>query len=416
MGRVSLTRPYVLLALAVLLAPRAEASRTGVSESNQPAALVLAKTDAASALASLAPAAAAEVEIIEAPRFDLGDVVLVERELEHEERFGLGPLELLGPAPLRGPPPSYPETRVGGFELLPPFRVGASASLSLWPRQACGFSCREVASDSRQDPWGLAIWTSEQIADLYSAESKQFGPLTAIRNEALRRALNAEQDAQEAPPPSLWEQGLSAIGSLFGQATAADQRVEDAVGDAARDLTRNVVPPSTAPVDRTRRIPTEYGGGPTQSDRIADAANGLSETAGDVAEGGARGGYQVGRDWFFGAGLGKALDEARALRAAERRHGHHAYMKALGGHPKQRLVDILAGEHVGAGGVHSDLARFEGGWLFPKKGMTGSMIVDRYGAETVEDGLRRFYSQEKWQHLRPTFEEAVEFTRRGGTP
>jgi len=271
-------------------------------------------------------------------------------------------------------------------------------------------------SDSPEDPWGLAIWTSEQIADLYSAESKQFGPLTAIRNEALRRALNAEQDAQEAPPPSLWEQGLSAIGSLFGQATAADQRVEDAVGDAARDLTRNVVPPSTAPVDRTRRIPTEYGGGPTQSDRIADAANGLSETAGDVAEGGARGGYQVGRDWFFGAGLGKALDEARALRAAERRHGHHAYMKALGGHPKQRLVDILAGEHVGAGGVHSDLARFEGGWLFPKKGMTGSMIVDRYGAETVEDGLRRFYSQEKWQHLRPTFEEAVEFTRRGGTP
>ena len=155
MGRVRITRPFVLLALAVLLAPRIEASRTGVSESNRPAAVTAARIDATSALASLAPVAAADVEITEVRRLNLGDVVLVESELEHENRFGLGSLELLGPTPLRGPPPSYPETRVRGFELLPPFRIGASPSLSLWPRQACGFSCREVVSDSRYDPWGL---------------------------------------------------------------------------------------------------------------------------------------------------------------------------------------------------------------------------------------------------------------------
>ena len=159
MGRVRITRPFVLLALAALLAPRIEASRTGVGESNPPAAVVLAKTDAAGLLAPLAPAAADDVDVVaaELPRFDLGNVVLVESELEREDGFDLGPLDLLGPTPLRGPPPSYPETRVGGFELLSPFRVGASASLSLWSRQACGFSCRGVASDSRYDPWGLCL-------------------------------------------------------------------------------------------------------------------------------------------------------------------------------------------------------------------------------------------------------------------
>jgi hypothetical protein len=156
MGRVRITRPFVLLALAAVLAPRVEASRTGAWERNPPAAVVLAKADAASALAALAPAADADVEAAEPPLFDLGEVVLVDRELEHEDRLSLGSLSLLGPAPLRGPPSSYPETRVGGFELLPPFAVGASPRLSLWGRQACGFSCREVASDSRYDPWGLA--------------------------------------------------------------------------------------------------------------------------------------------------------------------------------------------------------------------------------------------------------------------
>ncbi len=130
MGRVRITRLFVLLALAALLAPRAEASRASVWESNPPASLTATRADANGTLASLAPATAADAEPTETPRFDLGDIVFVENELEHDDRFGLGPLELLGPAPLRGPPPSYPETRVGGFELLPPFRVGASPTLN----------------------------------------------------------------------------------------------------------------------------------------------------------------------------------------------------------------------------------------------------------------------------------------------
>jgi len=149
----------LLLALAVLLAPRIEASRTGVWERNPPAA-ALTTTNAAGLLAPLAPVAAADVDAdaVELPRFNLGDVILVDTADAAAERFRLGPLELLEPAPLRGPPPRYPETRVRGFELLPPFRVGASPSLSLWSRQACGFSCGEVASDSRYDPWGLYSW------------------------------------------------------------------------------------------------------------------------------------------------------------------------------------------------------------------------------------------------------------------
>ncbi len=158
MGRVKLTRPFVLLALAALLAPRIEASRTSGWKSSPPAAAALTTTDPAGLLASLAPADDVDVVAVELPRFDLGDIVLVEHDSGREDQFALGPLALVDLNLLRGPPPSYPETRVGGFELLPPFRVGASPRLSLWPRQACAFVCREVVSDSRYDPWGLCAF------------------------------------------------------------------------------------------------------------------------------------------------------------------------------------------------------------------------------------------------------------------
>jgi hypothetical protein len=160
MGRVRITRPFVLLALAALLAPHVEASRTSARESNPPASLTATNADAAAALASLVPAAAAaaDVDAAELPAFDLGDVVLVDPADADAEHFHFGPLTLVDLNLLRGPPPSYPETRVRGFELLPPFRVGASPALSLWSRRACGFSCRGVASDSRYDPWGLCAF------------------------------------------------------------------------------------------------------------------------------------------------------------------------------------------------------------------------------------------------------------------
>ena len=171
MGRVSLTRPFVLLALAALLAPRIEASRTSVWESNPPASLTTTRADAASARVSLAPAAAADIEAEEPPLFNLGDVVIVEREIEHEERFNLGSLTLVDLNLLRGPPPSYPENRVRGFELLAPFRVGASLTLSLWSRRACGSLSCGLASDSRYDPWGLLELPEGPLMSSYTKPS-----------------------------------------------------------------------------------------------------------------------------------------------------------------------------------------------------------------------------------------------------
>jgi hypothetical protein len=197
MGRVRITRPFVLLALAALLAPRIEASRTSVSEPTRPASLAATRADATGLLASLAPSvrldqgAAATAETTKAPLFDLGDVVLVESALESEDRFGIGPVDLLGPTPLRGPPPSYPETRVGGFELLPPFRVGASARLSLWSRQACGFPCLGVVSDSRYDPWGLQVLPEGSENDPFIARAV----LEANKETRSTEELRKENDA-----------------------------------------------------------------------------------------------------------------------------------------------------------------------------------------------------------------------------
>ncbi|MBK8597163.1 MAG: DUF2380 domain-containing protein [Holophagales bacterium] len=166
--------------------------------SNPPASLKATKTDAAGLLASLAPAAAADIEAEEPPVFNLGDIVLVDTANADAENFGLGPLTLVDLNLLRGPPPSYPETRVRGFELLPPFRVGASPTLSLWRRQACGaFSCGLV-SDSPEDPWGLYSWgdfrkdvtdTAKSVGGFLSGAAIELNPVLQLYNTAA--TLNA---------------------------------------------------------------------------------------------------------------------------------------------------------------------------------------------------------------------------------
>jgi hypothetical protein len=222
MGRVRITRPFVLLALAALLAPQAVASRTSVWERNPPAALTTTKTDAAGLLPALAPAARLnagalpDAETTETPLFNLGDVVLVDHDSEREERFDLGPLTLVDLNLLRGPPPSYPETRVGGFELLPLFRVGASPSLSLWSRQACGFSCGEVASDSRYDPWGLCGKLSECLfvpqGFVYTQHLAASVEIADRRNTVLARLGYGALDA--AVLPLAWAEEYGARGLL----------------------------------------------------------------------------------------------------------------------------------------------------------------------------------------------------------
>ncbi len=291
MGRVRITRPFVLLALAALMAPRAEASRTSVWESNPPAASVLAKTDASGLLASRAPTGplesiVADAELVETPRFNLGGVVLIESEVEHEDRFGLGPLDLLGPTPLRGPPSSYPETRVRGFELLPPFRGGASPSLSLWSRRACGFSCREVASDSRYDPWGLAVsatkkgvmiaseelldtpiehfswdWAAEHPDQFYALLTKRGGmneleagklmadngvmPGGQAGREFFVRQVSRDSRQLEDEATELWTSGMLGLG-VDRAVTAAGRKVAATV--AERQLAKEAI--GSAPVRR----------------------------------------------------------------------------------------------------------------------------------------------------------------------
>ncbi len=248
MGRVRLTRPFVLLALAALLAPPAEASRTSVWERNPPASLKATTPDAAGLLASLAPAAAADTEIAEPALFNLGDVVLADTADADAEHFDLGPLTLVDLNHLRGPPPSYPETRVRGFELLPPFRVGPSPSLSLWSRQACGSISCELVSDSPEDPWGL-----ETGAAFGAIDRRDRGITNPIAG-----TIDPEAVAREAAATAVEEfsyvgiaNGLSS--SLLGYDFVRNEEVK---GPLARVLAAvSVVPGIPATVRRIDEIP-----------------------------------------------------------------------------------------------------------------------------------------------------------------
>ena len=93
-------------------------------------------------------------------------------------------------------------------------------------------------------------------------------------------------------------------------------------------------------------------------------------------------------------------------------HGHHTYPKALGGHTDQPLAYVKGSLHAGSGGIHSDLGKFEEGWLKPTRGYTGAQIIATHGSAEIEAGLRRFYQQEKHRHLLPAFEKAVKYTKK----
>jgi hypothetical protein len=62
--------------------------------------------------------------------------------------------------------------------------------------------------------------------------------------------------------------------------------------------------------------------------------------------------------------------------------------------------------------ISSSISKFEGGWLRPTRLMSGKAIVEKYGQKSVEEGLRRFYSQNQWRHLLQVFEDAVDFTHK----
>lgn len=97
---------------------------------------------------------------------------------------------------------------------------------------------------------------------------------------------------------------------------------------------------------------------------------------------------------------------SKDTKEAGKTHGHHSFPKYLGGHPKQKLSEIVDWSHYE---LHSDLRKFEGGWLNPKTGNTGTQIIEKYGQDKVIEGLKRFYSQEKYKHLFNDFMDAVNF-------
>ncbi|KQL39265.1 hypothetical protein AN960_09885 [Bacillus sp. FJAT-25509] len=88
-------------------------------------------------------------------------------------------------------------------------------------------------------------------------------------------------------------------------------------------------------------------------------------------------------------------------------HGHHTFPKYLSGHPKQLLSKMVDSAHRV---LHTDMRKFEDGWLGAKRGYTGQMIIKKYGRDKIIKGLRRFYSQRKYRALLDDFEEAVRFT------
>lgn len=156
-------RWFLLLAalfssVATASVPRASA----VWESNPPAAALLA-VDGVTPLEpahfhpTLELAAGEPAERLQL--FEPGGTTLVEAD-EHASFHPLQGVELIDTESRRGPPVSYPETRVWVIEVLGTTFVGEASGLSVELRPACSaFSCG-VVSGNGKDPLGL--WSLQQ--------------------------------------------------------------------------------------------------------------------------------------------------------------------------------------------------------------------------------------------------------------
>ena len=136
MGRVKLTRPVLFLALTALLATSASASVPSASATLTPNLIERLSASSLSVspdVATLDLAAALDIATPEplddAPRFALGEASLLAES--RPERFHLAGAELLIEEPRRGPPLSYPETRVRGFDFLGQEVIGVFRGVNL---------------------------------------------------------------------------------------------------------------------------------------------------------------------------------------------------------------------------------------------------------------------------------------------
>lgn len=232
-------RPLALLLLSVAFLG------AGLAEASLPRATSLGRevaADASPGEQALAPPVLVDDEASgrEAPRFPLfaGDELALESHANEASLHPLQGLALLDDEPLPDPPSSYPETRIRAFELSAPFRVGDEAELSLWTRQACGFVCPEVVSDSREDPLGLCVGLDNVPCSDYAKELWKV-PFQNIRDFSVGAVKGAGKVVNFATggATSGLKKGYDAFRSTSGSFT---QKLQ-AAGDATAREQANVM-------------------------------------------------------------------------------------------------------------------------------------------------------------------------------
>ncbi|MBU1143828.1 MAG: hypothetical protein KKH92_09335 [Firmicutes bacterium] len=91
-------------------------------------------------------------------------------------------------------------------------------------------------------------------------------------------------------------------------------------------------------------------------------------------------------------------------------HQHHSYPVYLGGDVNQITTPMIASEHRA---LHAGFSRFEGGWLYPKIGYNGKIIIDLHGKINIISGIERYY-KDNYPNLLIDFYNAVRFTAEKG--